>query len=153
MEVLGKYLLQIVAAAILCGILSSLCERSAYMPVMRMILGVVMLICVLQPILKLRFRDISMQFNEIAVASDGFVAEGQEMASAAASAIISDSVNTYIENKAAALGAEVTASVYVKEGIPGSVIIIGDVSPYVRSQLSAWIVAEIGIGKEEQKWN
>ena len=153
MEAFGRYLLQIVAVAILCGILGSLCEKSSNMPVIRLILGTVMVISVLQPVLKLSIQDITMDYHEMAIMGNGYVTEGQDQAKAAAAVIISDRINAYIENKAAQLGAEVSASIYMKDGIPESVTIAGDIPPYVRSQLSAWIASEIGIVKEEQRWN
>ena len=66
--------------------------------------------------------------------------------------IIKQKTETYILDKANALGAEITVQVVLEDYIPAGVTIMGDVSPFVKSNLSASITQELNIPPEEQIW-
>lgn len=153
MEQIGRYLLQIVAAAILCGIIGNLCNSSAFDSLIRLILGAVMLLAVTKPIRNHQFFDIDFDFDAITAHGEQIIAQGENSAKNAMSQIISEKVNTYVENKASCWGADVQVQTAIKNGIPDTITISGEVSPYVRTQLASWIEAEIGIKGEALDWN
>lgn len=153
MEQIGRYLLQIVAAAILCGIVGSLCNGSALDSLIRLVLAAVILLAVTKPIRSLRFSDIDLDFDTIAARGEQIIAQGEKSAKNAMSEIISEKVNAYVETKAACWGADIRVQTAVKNGIPNTITIAGEVSPYVRTQLTSWIEAEIGVKGEALDWN
>ena len=153
MEDIGRYLLQIVAAATLCSIVCSLCDKSAFISAVRMIAGVIMVITVAQPILKLRIDGLDIPIEEIRNQGNAYIAQGQADSETAAATIISNRLSEYIEDKASRWGADVTVNVSMCGHVPDEITITGDVSPYVRAQLSAWITAEMGVGEDAQNWN
>ena len=71
----------------------------------------------------------------------------------AMTAVIKAQTETYIEDKAEALGATVTAGVTLAgDMLPWQVELTGEVSPYVKTRLAQTIWAELGIPEERQVW-
>lgn len=67
--------------------------------------------------------------------------------------IISQKTEAYIEDKAKALGGNVAAQVDLNEEmVPWEVKIRGEVSPYVKMQLTEAISCDLGIPKNRQEW-
>ncbi len=153
MDEIRIYLLRIIAAAILCSVVTSLCNASKFSSLIRMILGIVMAISVLQPILNIDVSRLSMNIQSITDGGETIITQGRETAQRALSAIVSEGIGEYIEEKARQLGADIAVHVDVKDGAPVGVFLEGDASPYIRSQLSAWILTEIGLEKEALNWH
>ena len=83
------------------------------------------------------------------------VQRGEALTHSAMAEIISAEIASYVLERADALGAEVRIQVVLNdEDIPAPVGIEleGQVSPYVRSQLEAFIQENIGLGREAIRW-
>lgn len=152
MDEIRNYLLQIVATAILCGILRSLSVTSRFSSAIGMMLGIVMTITLMRPILNIDTNRLSLEMLALTDEGDAIIAQGSDAAQIAFSGAVSEQTANYIRNKALQLGAEIAVEVEVNEGIPVGVTIEGAISPYARSQLSSWLVSEIGIRREAQNW-
>ena len=152
MDEIRNYLLQIVATAILCGILRSLSVTSRLSSAIGMMLGIAMTITLMDPILNWDTSGLSLEMLALADDGDAIITQGSDAAQTAFADLVSEQTGSYIRNKALQLGAEITVEVEVKDGIPVSVTIEGAISPYARSQLSSWLVSEIGIKREAQTW-
>lgn len=78
---------------------------------------------------------------------------GKEQYEAAFSAGITERLEAYILTKAAALGLPVQVRVALgPEGLPEAVELTADAEPQLRDALTAEIVRELGIGREDVIW-
>ena len=83
------------------------------------------------------------------------IASGQQMAREQETQIISRQTQSYILDKAQALGAMIEAEVGLSDErpfVPVSVTIKGNLSPYARQVLENIIQNDLGIRKEDQLW-
>ena len=152
MAPLREYLLTIVAASMLCSIACALCGKSSLSSSMRMLTGLIMTVCIIKPVLPLQLEAQNFDISEITARGGDIVSQGNADAQAFASAIISDRISAYIEEKAAKLGADIEADTVLAEGIPAEINISGSALPYIRTQMIAWIEKEIGIKREAVYW-
>ena len=78
---------------------------------------------------------------------------GKEQYEAAFSAGITERLEAYILTKAAAMGLEPQVRVALgPEGLPEAVELTADAEPQLRDALTAEIVRELGIGREDVIW-
>ena len=79
--------------------------------------------------------------------------DGRRQYEAAFSGCITEEVEAYILTKAAALGLPVQVRVALgPEGLPEAVELTADAEPQLRDALTAEIVRELGIGREDVIW-
>lgn len=150
---IADYLLRIVSIAILCGVFLSLTEKGPFAKPIRLLSGLILTVALVKPVLGISQNDLefsSLSFKEDAVAA---VSYGQNTADQILDSVITERLVTYIEDKAEALGADITVTVSIRDHEPDSVSFIGRISPYTKSQLSRWITTELGIPEEAQYWN
>ena len=153
MEALRQYVISVVAAAMLCGIVTRLFPQGNAKQVGKLICGLFLAYTVLSPISRVDFSrlpDFSLQCME-----DGeeAAAMGENLARDSMADIIKEESEAYILDKAADLHANLTVEVTIGEGsLPAAVTISGEASPYARRQLQAMIESDLGISKENQKW-
>lgn len=148
----ARYLLQMVATAILCGIFVSSTEKSAFAKQIKLLAGLVLTISVMKPLGDLKsinFSAISYSLSNEAAAA---ISEGEKAADDALHSLITEKTCAYIQEKAEALGVSVAVEVTATDRIPDRVTLTGNVSPYVRMQLTQWIENELGITEEAQHW-
>ena len=150
-----QYLLSVICITIACGIVQQLLTGGKHTGVVRIITGLMVTITVLHPLVNL--KDFSFDLGIDQITSDGawIVEEGERMAADMAADIIKESTAAYISDKASALGASVSVDVELTENtppIPSRVTLKGDLSPYVKKQLSAYMQKELGISEDAQIW-
>ncbi len=147
------YLLSIICVAFVCGIVSSLVENGFAKDIVKLICGLFMTFCILQPLYNINWDKslaLSIPYQEEASQA---AEQGQNIADEAMAAIIKEQTEAYILDKAAAMNAKVSVSVILSENlIPVSASVGGTLSPYMRQQLSTFLETEIGITKENQEW-
>lgn len=155
MEGLRQYVISVVAAALICGILSGLVQKGAAKELVRLIGGLFLAFTVIRPIAGLDFNalaDISFPYAQDA---EQTAALGENMARQSLADIIKAESEAYILDKAAALNAAITVEVTLSGDdppIPVSATLCGEVSPYARQQLEGILQSELGIAKENQLW-
>ena len=152
---LGAYLVSVTAAALVCGFAKTMIPEGLLGAALKLVTGIMMVLAVAGPWINFRLPNLDRW-------SQGFYQEAEDAASAgAASAMealregISRQTQTYIQDKAKALGAELTVEVILTEGsipAPKGVVLRGRISPYGRSVLSEYLQKELGIEMEEQTW-
>ena len=139
MEALRQYVISVVAAAMLCGIVVRLFPNGSGKQVGKLICGLFLAYTVLSPISRVDFSklpDFSLRCMDDA---EDAAAMGEKEA--------------YILDKAADLHANLRVEVAVGEdNLPAAVTISGEASPYARRQIQAMIANDLGISKENQKW-
>ena len=156
MGAISKYLLSVIATAIICSVIISFADKKSGSGTMiRMLCGLFLSITMIYPLVDLKAKDIASYFNTIEIASDDVVTDGKIAANEAVSALIKEQTESYILDKASSLGLSLTVSVCVEgDDIPSpvSVTLQGNASAYLKQKLSNLIQEDLAIPKERQKW-
>lgn len=153
MDSLREYVTSVVAAALLCGILTRLTRNHASGELVRMLCGIFMTIVLVQPIAGKPSRLWEAALPDVTRQADAVSREGARAADDSRREFIKQRTEAYILSKAETMGAAIQANVSLDEScIPFSVRITGRISPSYRSRLSQFIASELGIPKEQQEW-
>ena len=148
------YLLSVTAAAMILALLRTLAGEGTMGTLTRLLGGLFLAVTVLSPLVRLEIPDLSEWMDSFTDEGMEAAAAGEAMAEEYAAAIISAELEAYILDKAASLGAEVTAEVSLDaDGMPRSVTVRGEISPAAREELSRYISQTLGLGEEAQRWN
>lgn len=153
MEALRQYVISVVAAAMLCGIVVRLFPSGSGKQVGKLICGLFLAYTVLSPISRVDFSnlpDFSLRCMDDA---EDAAAMGENLARDSMADIIKEETEAYILDKAADLHANLHVEVTIGEdNLPAAVTVSGEASPYARRQIQAMIENDLGISKENQKW-
>ena len=139
MEALRQYVISVVAAAMLCGIVVRLFPNGSGKQVGKLICGLFLAYTVLSPISRVDFSklpDFSLRYMDDA---EDAAAMGENLARDSMADIIKEETEAYILDKAA-------------DNLPAAFTISGEASPYARRKIQAMIANDLGISKENQKW-
>lgn len=145
------YLMSIIAAAFLVALLKALGGTGTGQGMLRLVGGILLTLTVFRPleVLELKLPQ-TEHFRSDAQAA---VSDGLEQAESMRNACITEGVQAYILNKAAAAGLDAQILVEVgEEGYPESVTVRATASPLQRQELTGVIVRELGIDKEAVIW-
>lgn len=156
MESLRTYLIGLVAAAILTGIVTQLMgDKGTQGAMIKLISGLFLVFTVIAPISNIDLsglRDFSADFSE---AGEEAALIGEDITRESLAAVIKQRSEAYILDKAAGLDVELEVDVTVSDDkmpVPSAVLIRGKVSPYAKARLQSIIVQNLGIDKEKQIW-
>lgn len=153
MESFSRYVLSVITAALLLGILKGICSSGVHGTLAKLAGGIFLILVMVQPVANFDFSVIRSYTENFSLESANSAETGEEKASALYQSIIKSEVEAYILTKAQALGTNVTAEVALDENsLPVSAVLQGDVSPYAKSRLVAIMEEDLGIAKEYQTW-
>ena len=153
MDGLCRYVICVVAAALLSGILTRLAQRCSSGEIVRMLCGIFMTIVLIQPVIGRKKLILDSELQGLSKQAEAISEEGTAEAENLRKEFIKQRVEAYISNRAETIGAEIQASVSLGEDcVPVSVRITGKISPLNRSRLAQVIVSELGIPREQQEW-
>ncbi len=153
MEGLRQYVISVVTAALICGIVSGIVQEGRAKPLVRLLCGLVLSLTAIRPIAVIDLADLSDFSLGYAQEAESIAAAGKEMAHEAMEDIIKAGSEAYILDKASDLNTQINVEVTISdEQLPVSAVISGEVSPYARKQLEAILQADMGIAKENQQW-
>ena len=154
---LRQWLLGVIACALVVSFAEQICPQGVARRVLRFAGGLLLLLAILSPL-----RGIDRQFpgGELSNYRETIARLTPEYESVRDAALengIAAELGTYIEDKAAAMGAQVRVEVEVdtRNGrlIPVRVRLYGArPADYVEQQLSAAITETLGIAREQQLW-
>ena len=151
-----EYIISIIATAIICSIVMEISgDKTAVGKTVKLICGIIMTVAVIAPITRITFRGVDRYLDGLSLDAERYVADGESIAKENISAIIKGRVESYILEKAHQMDLDITVEVVlddVNNQIPGTVAIIGNVSPYAKETLSSYIENTLGIRRENQKW-
>ena len=157
MSPFGQYLLTVVCAATIASIAISItADNGSAGKLVKMIAGLFVVITMIYPLKKLSFASITDIWSDLSVDASAIVEDGADLAKAQRSELIKQKIAAYILDKASMLGLSIEVHVTLSDDeppIPKSIIIDGDVSPYVKKQLNESIQQELGIAEEQIVWN
>ena len=154
MDAVRTYLLGVTAAAMGLAILLQLLRRDAIRKAAALTGGLLLALVVLTPLLRVNLDAFAKYLARMEMEADAR-ASGIEIANRDLLArIIREKTEAYILDKAAALGAEVTAEVTMETAgyypYPREAAIYGALTEAQRSALARCIAEEIGIPEERQ---
>lgn len=153
MEALGRYILTLTAAAILCGIVTALVREGLPRSAVRVVCGILLSVTALSPLRQLKLPDLSSISRDFRQEGEAAAAMGAELAREQRLEGISEALEAYILDKAASMDAELEAKVWLDgQGNPEKVVLAGCIPPAVRRELEEIITQELGIAKENQLW-
>ncbi len=152
-----EYISSLIAAAVICGILTTLTQKNRSCGVVvKMLCGIFIAVTVISPIAQLQFEDINVHLDQLTSDADLL---SQDCASAAMQergAVIKQQLETYIIDKARKLETEIQVDLTLTQDeslLPQGISIQGAVSPHNMAILSRWLNDELGIPEENQQWN
>ncbi len=156
MDGIREYLIRLTAAALVCGIVTSLVgKKGSIGSVIKLLVGIFMMMTIVSPWMRIRFDSLESYFEDISTHAQVLVDEGENAVRDDLATIIKEKTQAYILDKANSFGAELTVEVSVDGSelpVPNVVRISGSISPYGRKQLESIITQELGIALEDQIW-
>lgn len=151
-----QYIITVAATSAVGCIFVAICNnKGTTFAIIKLIVGILMTVTILKPVLSLELDGFLSYINTPNRYVTEAVIAGSEWSDSQTVAIIKEQLEAYILDKALALGASLDVSVTLSEQAPfgpHSIIISGNVSPYVKSQLSEIIVTDLGVSMEKQTW-
>lgn len=150
------YLLSIIAAAVICGIVTRLIgEKGTQGAMVKLIAGLFLTFTVINPVVKMDINGLTDFADVYSDAGSQAAAAGEQMSADALRASIKARTEAYILDKAAGLELNLEVEVTLSEDdipLPASVRLSGKTSPYAKLRLQSMITQELGIEKENQVW-
>ena len=155
MERISEYILGIIAAAMILGIMGRLLgDKNGISSLFQLIGGLFLVFTITAPVLEMDFSGIMGFLEAFTLEAEMAAMDGEEMAEKERRQIISDRTGAYILDKADELGVSLDVEVVLDaEGIPKSVFLTGHTPWSIRKELSQVISRELGIPEEAQQWN
>lgn len=151
-----QYLLSVVAAAIISGIVTKLLgSKGTQGAIGKLVAGLFLAFTVISPLRSVRIGDFASISASYSSAASAAVEDGKILTRQSLQASIKESCEAYILDKAQSLDVELEVVVTVSDDeipIPTSVQLSGNVSPSAKNRLSGIITQDLGISKEAQKW-
>jgi len=156
MEGVSGYILSVISAALVLGILGDLLPKNGGMgKLYRLIGGLFLSFTIISPVVKLDFSNVFNFYDDFLLKGERYSESGMSDADQMYRSIIKSQTEAYILDKAELYQAEIGAEVILSEEdipVPCAVQLIGSASPYAKKQLSEVMERELGIAKENQKW-
>ncbi len=156
MEFLSKYILSVIAAALVVSLVSALADtKSTTGKLIKLVGGVFLALTLMQGI---RYLDVDRLFYRLEfyeVESESAAAFGENLSADSLRSIIKSKTESYILDKARLYRANLTVEVTLSNDripIPVSVRLQGNVSPFAKYQLQQLIENDLAISKEDQLW-
>lgn len=156
MAEIRAYILSVGAAGLLCTIAAQLTGKDGMAgKALKLVTGLCMLLTVLKPFGQLRPEEMQKYFDEFSVHADCAVSQGESQTQLALQNSIKEGIASYILDKGAAQGANLTVQVVLDEGIPPklrSVYLEGEIAPYAKQVLNDTLCRELGLEEEDILW-
>ena len=153
---MSSYILRIVSAAIICGIAGSVLKgKTAAGQLVRLLCGLLMSVTVISPLTDISFNNLTDYFEQLSVDASAHTDKGESDAQESIAAIIKPRLETYILDKANSMGLQITVEVELDDSnhsFPCGVTVEGNVSPYAKEVLGAYIEDTLNIEKEQLRW-
>ncbi len=155
MDSLRQYILTVIAAAIICSVISPLTSKKTTVhTVLKLVCGIFLVITIIKPFQPYSKFDFSDIYNALEVTADEYVQDGVLYASAQKETFIIENVQSYILDRAKELDVNIDVTVELDPDttMPNIVYLSGNVSPLKKSRLQQIITDALGIPEEQQIW-
>jgi len=156
MEDIRQYIFSVIAAAIICAVLSQISAAAGKNGgIIKLISGLFLAFTVIHPIADLQIDALSSYTLGITDDARAAISAGENYARDSLASVIKQETEAYILDKASTLGAEITVEIILSSDsppVPEQACIQGAVSPSAKAKLQMLIAEDIGIAKEYQIW-
>ena len=155
MDFIKQYLLSILAAAIICAIITKLTRHhQAISGIIKMITTIFLSVTVFTPLLNLKVCNQFALPDQLSLKADEIISSAQTDIKNQTEEIIISQTETYILEKAALYDADINVSIGLDSdtGVPASVTLRGMVAPATKQRIQHFLVEEVGIPEEDQVW-
>ena len=156
MSAIGRYLLSVVAVALLISISNTLVKKgNAVSSIAKLLSGLVLTIVIVSPWTDLRISDFTSLNTSVEIEASNLVQEGKQIAQEELADSIKTQLCSYILDKASELGLNPAIEVVITDETPPSInkiIINGAASPYAKQRLIQVIRNDFGITEECLEW-
>jgi len=145
------YLLKIICAAMVCGLVQSLAPAGPGRQTRKMICGLFLVLTVLSPLGGTELPR--LELGSLQRSAQAAVAEGEEQARQARLERITEACEAYICSKAAAMELELQIRVELDgEGFPVRVELSGPAGPLARQKLTGSVMDDFGLEEGDVIW-
>lgn len=156
MNLVGQYLLSVVAVALIVSVSNSLIEKRGVIgSILKLITGVALTLAIVSPFTDLNIQNFDPLFSYAEADASGVVLEGKMAAQSEISAYIYKQMQAYILDKATALGLDIRVDILLTDDSPPvveSIIINGMASPYAKKRLLLYIINDLGVTEDHVVW-
>ncbi len=156
MDEIRQYIISVTAAALLCGIITSLLnKKESNFTIIKLLSGLFLAYTVIAPLTKIKLTDIASYSDNISASAEHYVQSGADYAYSEAASIIKERSEAYILDKAASMGLDIEVEITLGSTdppLPASAVIKGAVSPYAIEMLQVCFLDDLGIPKENLLW-
>lgn len=157
MDSMKQYLLSVIFAAIVIGIAQGIVgKKTQHKPAVCLLTGLFFLLTVLSPLKTANWHQYFGYFDEINLESEAEATSGYLVAQTEMERIITEQTESYIYDKATAMGVEldvtVTLEIVDSLPVPIAVKLEGSISPYDKAKMKEIIKNDIGIPEDQQEW-
>ena len=156
MDRIREYLIGVIAAALLCGIVCALTDpKGSVGHALKLVSGLLMLLAVVHPWLDISLDSLYRWPDSIVADGTDWMLSGQTMAEDAYRESIKQQTQAYILDEARTLGCELSVEVRLSEEdipTPKQVLLSGNVSPYAKEALTNLLTQQLGIEREDLLW-
>ena len=155
MPQIREYVLGILAAAMICGIVLCFAEKSKEGPLLKLICGLVLTFSLVEPILNVRSGDWESLGIDFQADAKEAAEEGKALGENKVRMLIKQETEAYIMDKARDMDLHIRVEVILSDQAlptPEAVTITGTLPPYGKAKLSRMLQEELGIPRENQTW-
>lgn len=153
---LGQTALCVICASVIAGITASMLSDSFSKDLIRLLSGVFITVALLTQMQKLDFDFLQEPYFQSVAEGHRQTHEGMTQAKNQLTAVIKESCETYILDKAKSLGADIQADIGLSASdipVPETVTLWGSVTQEQKEILQEILIQQMGIQKEDQLWN
>lgn len=151
-----QYLLSVVAAAIISGIVVKLMgNKGTQGAISKLVAGLFLSFTLIAPLRNISIRDLTAFSYSYSDAAQAAVAEGEAQTRQAIADSIKQGCEAYILDKAGQLDVALEVEVTLSDDTiptPVAVRLKGRIAPNAKTKLTGIIAQDLGIPKEEQVW-
>lgn len=155
MDAIRTYLVSLVAACMIAVLATVLVQGSPIHKIVRLVAGVLVLLVAISPLLSIDTERLGQELERICSAHSFDTSAVEENSRSVLAEHIKRTTETYIENKAAELGAAIQAKVTLSEEeypVPIGVTIIGTLSLEQVEALTGYLTESLAIAPQNQEW-
>ena len=155
MDSIRDYAVSVLAVSLICAVISGILRNTAAGNSVKAICGMVLTIVIASPLVHMDLSaplELTASFSDAAQAA---VQRGEDLSREALCQVIKQKTQTYILDKAAELGAEISVEITLTRDdppLPHSAILSGTISPQGKQKLQQILQTQLGIEKENVQW-
>lgn len=157
MDSIRTYLLGVIATAVICSLVQKLMtQKCAYSIIIKLMSGLVLAFAVVAPLTDLTTPGMNGLSDAYVYEASMAVEEGKQSTKEAMSKVILEQTKSYILDKAAEMNVNLHVQIKLSDDEiprPLSITLSGSIAPYAKNQMQTIIERDLGIRKENQKWN